>query len=140
MQAIFALSNQTRLLLNEWRAKSGDAYPEGGLQYTYVEAPGQAHFRLPESGNASSPSLSIDELSEFGRFFQTTLEGYCESNPDACYVEMANQLMKALKSDLAFTDVQWSFEEGDYDMQVTLKMVSRSDYSYYSLELWWSVD
>jgi hypothetical protein len=133
------LGKSTLELLADFQEKSHEAYSEGGLLYTYVEAANQAHFKLPED-SAAFASLGQQDLDTLGRFLQASQGEYLAEAASEAFTSAAENLLKLLLSDLGFDEVLLVFQDGGHDMGATLKMARRSDNRFFELDLWWSID
>lgn len=126
-------------LLEALLEKSDKEYDQGGLMYTYTEAPRQAHSRMRKPGQTV---LSEAEIKEFARFLQQSQSeasyGIKEANAES--VALANKLISMLKTDLEFDEIVFSTIDEGWDMEVTFSMARRADNRYYQLWFWWSVD
>lgn len=126
------LTTRTLQFLDGLCAESHDAYPEGGVLWTYVEAANQAHVRFRNT--ESKPLAEVLEQSELGSWFQAALPTRNDT------ANVAAELLSLLRSDLCVDEFSFSYEEGNHDMSLDIAMARASDNRYFALELWWSVD
>jgi len=135
------LSLETLKELEALQERSHEAYPEGGLLYTYVEAANQAHCRFkcvtPRENLSHVPE---DVLKELARLLQVSQGEYGLEKADPPFIQQASDLMDKLRTDVSFGEVYISFEDKGTDMEAIIHMARRTDNRYFSLELWWSID
>lgn len=130
------LSEQTLVFLDVLATASHEAYPEGGMLWTYVEGANQAHVkfrdrqRVPVAG-----TLCVEQL---GKWLQWAQGDRNPTRPAS--IAMALQLMALLREDLCPDEVLWSFDDYGSDMNANIYMARASDNRYFALELWWSED
>jgi hypothetical protein len=117
------LSKQALQFLDDLTAESHDAYPEGGVVWTYVEGANQAHSKFVD------PRRKAEAVALGGRSPVTEKSS-----------NMADELISFLHADLGIDSFLWGFQDDSYDMMANIYMMRASDNRYFALELWWSVD
>jgi hypothetical protein len=130
------LSKQTLEFLDYLTAESHDAYPEGGVVWTYVEGANQAHSKFVNPRRkAEAVDLDFNQLS---LWFEAALGGRSPATERSS--NMADELISFLQADLGINSFLWGFQDNSYDMMANIYMMRASDNRYFALELWWSVD
>jgi hypothetical protein len=136
------LGTATLRALEDFARRSHEAYPEGGLIYTFTEAASQAHsLLLGEFSTRGAAKLPDDELAQLALVIGRSLGGFDLTSADGHSLTIAGELMDQLQADLEF-DVVGAIAD-DYDVYCwgcTIHMARTSNNRYFSLMLWGSHD
>lgn len=132
------LSSQTLRFLDDLCITSNDAYPEGGVLWTYIEGANQAHTRFDAPGR--TPQAGILKLSELETWFQVALGDWSRNQSASLAVHFATELLRLLSLDTDSDQFLWAFEDGGDNMTANIYIARTSDNRFFALELWWSLD
>lgn len=129
-------------MLEDFAWQSHEAYPEGGLIYTYTEAAYQAHCKFPKEFSVRTVTkLPENELAQVALVIGRSLGGFALTSADTNSLTIAQDLMKMLQINLEFDSVAVISEDYDvYCWGATIHMLRQKDNRYFSLELWGSHD
>jgi len=135
------LSTDTTNFLEMLLRRSKEAYQEGGLLYTFIEAANQAHTRFPQ-GSTSTPNSqpTAIESNNLALCIYASQGNPGSKEPDSSAVVCARELLQRLQRDLGFDRICCIFDDQGDSMGITIAMARYSDNRYFSLKLWWSID
>lgn len=140
IQNCLMLSTHTLRFLDELFVKSHEAYSEGGMLWTFVEAANQGHFRFKDAHRALPASgMNLERL---GYWLQCARSGQASDLQPVTAESIADatKLVAALKEDLQADDFLLAFDDAWTEMTANIYMIRNSDNRYFALEMWWSID
>lgn len=130
------LSSSTLEFLETLCRTSHEAYPEGGILWTYTEAANQAHSRIHDPRvpwGEGAPSIE-----RLGGWLQVPLGDW--GREGIRQDELAQKLLAHLHDDLAPDQADLLLEDDGTSSTARIRLARASDNRYFELELWWSLD